>query len=85
MSWRRAALQGTRLVRSGSGSGSAGRLGGVVGAAASGYGARRAGHGGFGVARRPRRGPDRAVGAGASFPGAGWALGGRREPGEGGR
>ncbi|XP_032728784.1 glutaredoxin 2 [Lontra canadensis] len=36
MSWRRAALRGTRLVRSGSGS--AGRFGGVVGAAASGMG-----------------------------------------------
>lgn len=50
MSWRGAALLGTRLVRSGSSS--AGRLGGAAGAAASGYGVRRAGHGGWGSAWR---------------------------------
>lgn len=54
MSWPRAALLRTRLVRSGSGS--AGRLGGAAGAAFSGYGARRARHGGFGVGGSAWRG-----------------------------
>lgn len=65
MSWLRAALRGTRLVRSGSAS--KGGFGGVVGAADSGYGARRAEHGGFGEARkRVRRGAEASQGSGPS-------------------
>ncbi|XP_044905166.1 glutaredoxin 2 isoform X4 [Felis catus] len=52
MSWWRAALSGTRLIRRGSGS--ARQLGRAAGAAASGYG--------VGVARRPRGGLDQADG-----------------------